>query len=167
MNNTPKLTNQKKFSLKNFKPAIKEGTNRFLILRVDSDTIPTRNGNREVLKLDIELNDEAEPSKKMVVKNHMVFVDDTPRSVFYFFTEAVEKGLNVTGFDPEDLVGKKGSLRLSYYRPEGSDRSFERLNDWVFDFPQKQVNEQLQEYLGQDDFELTEEDINFGGPTND
>lgn len=163
MNHTPKPTNQKKFSLKDFKPAIKEGTNRFLILGADNDTISTKNGDREVLKLDIELSDEAEPSKKMVVNNHMVFVDDTPRSMFYFFIEAVQKGLNVTGFDPEDLVGKKGSLRLSYYRPEGSDRSFERLNDWVFDFPQKLVNEQLQEYIGEENFELTDEDINFGG----
>lgn len=163
MNNTTEPTNKKEFRLSNFEPAVNEGTNRFLILNAESDTISTKNGDREVLKLDVELSDVENPTKTMTLKNHMLFIDFTIRSRFHLFSQAVIRGLNVTTFTPVDLIGKKGSVSLSYYRPEGSNRTFDRLNDWLFDFPREQVNEQLQAYMGEDNFELTDEDIDFGG----
>lgn len=163
MNNTIESANKKEFRLSDFESAIKEGSNRFIILDANYDTISTKNGDREVLKLDIELSDEANPSKRRTLKNHMIFIDLTTGSRFHLFAQAVIRGLNTTTFIPEDLIGKKGQTSLSYYKPEGSDRSYNRLNDWVFDFPQEKVNEKLQEYVGEDEFDLTEEDINFGG----
>lgn len=162
-----------------FVKKIEEGPVSFLMLDAKYDQKVTKNGVKDVLELEVEIQslDQSDGRKESI--SSTLFIDYFERSQFYLFVNAVAEGVKLTAFEPSELIGLEGKAKLSYYKPEGYIYAFPRLNEWVFYQKSSKVAEALAEYETEEveevketetteeaeernlDFELTDEDINF------
>ena len=142
---------EKEICLSDFKVAMEEGTKRFKILNAEYDTINTKKGESEVIRMRIELEDIDNPLNNMILENHLMFIDYTPRGRFNQFVQSVLTATGKQAFVPNDIIGLEGKVDLSFYRPEGSDFSYERLDNFIFSAPRDEVKEKLNTYIDQDD----------------
>lgn len=162
-----------------FVKKIEEGDVEFLLLNARYDTKMTKNGEKKVVDLELEiqqLEQENGPKEEIPIT---IFIDYYEGSQFYIFVKAVSEGLNLTTFSPDDLINLRGKATLKYQKPEGYTRDFPRLYNWVFYEKNGKVAEALAEYEAEGDeeveereaveevegkklnFDVTDEDINF------
>lgn len=156
--------NEKKIKLSDFK-GVGVGLNRFKILDAEYDEIPTRNGNKEVVRLDVELIDNLDRTKRLQISNHILFIDLNTTSQFHRFVQSITDALGTEDFSPKAVIGLEGRVTLSHYRPEGSDFTFNRLNGWTFDAPESRVSEELESYVEsqlQEDREIADDGTEIG-----
>jgi len=154
---------EKGISLSDFQSPVEEGLNQFTILDAYYNTISTKNGDKEIVQLKVELKDQSDSSLKMTLEKYYLFIDYTKGGSFNHFIKSVLKVLNSTTFRPESLIGLEGVVELSYYKPTGKSISYEQLNNWTFKISQEQTNQKLNKYLeeNQNNFELGDEDLDF------
>lgn len=155
--------NEKIISLDAFEPRVPDGPVKFLVLDGRYDELETKNGKREILKLDLELQELHNSNKKNEKKSINLFVDYNQGSFFHQFVQAVVEGAFITAFQPSKLINLKGQATLSHYQPEGYKFGFPQLSDWVFYQSNQKLTEALEKYQEDDmNFNIDEDDINFG-----
>lgn len=156
--------NEKSIFLSQFEAKVEDGPVKFLVLDATYEELSTRNGEKEIVKIELELEELDNSSSNKEVKSINLFVDYTPRGRFYKFVHAAVTALSANSFQPSKLIGLKGEAVLSHYQPEGRDSSFPQINDWVFYERNEKVAEALASYQvegKEDEFALSDEDINF------
>lgn len=146
----------KVINLTDFTNQWEEGRVNFLILNAKFDEISTVRGESEVLKLDLELTKIGEKTAKMTLRNHLLFIDYTQKSLFHQFILAANDVLDSKSFTAENLIGLAGEAELKYYQREGSKFSFERMFDWRFKFLPKETEKVLKHH-----FDVNDSDIDF------
>jgi len=159
MNNNDKI-----ISLDAFEPNVPDGPVSFLVLDAKYDVLNTKNGKKDILKLEVEVQELHNSNGKREEKSVNLFIDYNQGSFFHQFVQAVAEGALMTAFQPSKLINLKGQATLSHYQPEGYKFGFPQLNDWVFYQSNEKTLEALEKYQEDEDinFELSEEDINFG-----
>lgn len=149
---------EKAIFLSQFENKVSDGLTRFVVLDATYDEIKTKKGETsEVIKLNVELTDVDKPSNSMELKNHLLFVNYSPGGVFHDFIKAFLEATHSTAFTPSALVGRKGKVELSHYKPNGAEFAYARLTNWVFDASANHVTKALKKY--EDD--IAEDDIDF------
>lgn len=148
--------NEKSIFLSQFKPTVEDGPVKFIVLNAMYDELPTKNGVKEIVKLELELQELNNADGGTEAKEINLFVDFTPRGRFYKFVNAAVTALSTTSFQPSKLTGLKGEADLSHYQPEGSEISYPQLNSWVFYQSNEKVAEALAKYQDDDNFDVEE-----------
>lgn len=150
---------EKTIYLSEFEPKVNDGPVEFVILGAEYDTITTKRGkNSEIVKLKLELQELNNPSSDKEVKNINLFVDRNPGGPFHRFIAASLKALSTTAFRPSLLINLRGKAVLSRHRPEGSDFSFPRVNDWIFYKSNEEVANALASYQEDNDIDFNLEE---------
>lgn len=165
--------------INNFVKKVEEGSVEFLVLNAKYDEKSTRNGVKEIVQLELEIQNSHQPNGRKEKISITLFIDYFEGSQFYRFVSAVAEGVGLTAFEPSDLIGLKGQANLSYQKPEGYTFAFPRLHDWVFYQRDEKVAEALAEYETEEveeveeretaeeverkklNFDVTDEEINF------
>lgn len=145
---------EKEIFLSHFKAKVEDGPVKFLVLDAKYDEITTKNGKKEIVKLEVELEELNNPDSNKVVQSVNLFVDYNPRGRFYNFVNAAVTAMETNSFQPSKLIGSKGTASLSHYTPKGSELSFAQLNDWVFYKSNVKVAKALANYLDDDDMDF-------------
>jgi|SRR5690625_503623 len=145
---------EKAIYLSQFEAKVDDGPVKFLVLDAKYDEMPTKNGVKEIVKLELELEELNNPDSDKEVKSINLFVDYNPRGRFYNFVNAAVTAMATTSFQPSKLIGLKGEASLSHYTPKGSDLSFAQMNDWVFYKSNEKVAKALASYQEDDDFDF-------------
>ncbi|MEI3610450.1 hypothetical protein [Pseudogracilibacillus sp. SO10305] len=148
--------NEKSILLSQFEAKVEDGPVKFRVLNAMYDDIPTKNGVKEIVKLELELQELNNADGSTEVKEINLFVDFTPRGHFYKFVNAAITALSTTSFQPSKLIGLKGEAVLSHYQPEGSDFSYPRINNWVFYQRNDKVAKALEQYQKDDGIDFDE-----------
>lgn len=148
-------------SLSDFSKGIKPGLNRFVILQAVCDKVLTKKGMEvDAISLQVELADIENPSSKEILQNHLIFMNFKENSAFHkFVVSVVEATGKESLFNIGDLVGLEGTVELSYYRPEGSESSFPRLNQWNFSVTENDIHQALTQYADNLDLDADLEEI--------
>lgn len=142
----------KVIKLSDFQNPVEEGQNRFIILDAEYDTIVTKKGEtEEVIRFHIELSDPNNSTRKLELSRYLMFINLTADSEFFKFVHSALTATRSEVLSLPALIGLKGIVGLSYYRPEGSEQTFPRLYKWIFDIPNERVSEALANYLDADD----------------
>lgn len=145
---------EKVIFLSQFETKVEDGPVRFLVLDAKYDELTTKNGKKEIVRLELELEELNNPDSNKEVKSVNLFVDYNPRGRFFKFVNAAITALSTTSFQPSRLIGLKGEATLSHYTPKGGDLSFAQMNDWVFYKSNEKVEKALVRYQEDDiDFE--------------
>lgn len=146
--------NEKSIFLSQFKPTVEDGPVKFTVLNAMYDKLPTKNGVKEIVKLEIEVQEKDNEKGDKEVKSINIFTDFIPGGRFHKFVNAAITALSTTSFQPSKLIGLKGEAILSHYQPEGSDFSFPQMNDWVFYQSNQKVAEAIAKYKEDDDMDF-------------
>jgi len=146
--------NEKTIYLSQFEAKVEDGPVKFLVLDAKYEEIPTKNGKKEIVKIELELEELDKPESNKEVKSINLFVDYNPRGRFFKFVNSALTALATISFQPSKLVGMKGEAVLSHYTPKGSDVAYAQLNDWVFYKPNKIVAEALASYQEDNDIDF-------------
>lgn len=148
--------NEKSILLSQFEAKVEDGPVKFRVLNAMYDDIPTKNGVKEIVKLELEVQELNNADGSTEVKEINLFVDFTPRGRFYKFVNAAITALSTSSFQPSKLIGLKGEAVLSHYQPEGSDFSYPQINNWVFYQRNDKVAKALEQYGKDDDIDFEE-----------
>lgn len=148
--------NEKSILLSQFEAKVEDGPVQFRVLKAMYDEIPTKNGVKEIVKLELELQELNNANGGTEVKEINLFVDFTPRGRFHRFVNAAITALSTTSFQPSRLIDLKGEAVLSHYQPEGSEFSYPQINSWVFYEKNEKVAEALAKYQDDDNFDVEE-----------
>lgn len=162
------MENEEAIYLSEFEPKVSDGDVNFLILDAKYDMIKTkRDKNIQIVKLRMEVQELDNPSGEKETKSITLFVNRNPEGAFHKFVKASLRALRTTAFQPSLLVNLKGKAVLSHYTPEGSERSFPRINNWVFYSSSQEVAESLANYQEKNEFHLEDDDIDFDSEEED
>src|SRR5699024_6101202 len=145
--------NEKTIFLSQFKPTVEDGPVKFTVLNAMYDKLPTKNGVKEIVKLEIEIQEKDNEKGDKEVKSINIFTDFIPGGRFHKFVNAAITALSTTSFQPSRLIGLKGEADLSHYQPEGSDFSYPQINNWCFYQRNDKVAKALEQYQKDDDFD--------------
>lgn len=104
------------------------------------DKIPTSNGEADVIKLDVTINDSNHNSKNLL--SHLIFVDTNTNSIYGQFVKSVANALRKTDFDSIDLKNLNGTA--NYYI---NNKGYPVLTNWKFIIPLNQSKQMIQEYI--------------------
>lgn len=146
--------NEKSIFLSQFKPTVEDGPVKFTVLNAMYDELPTKNGVKEIVKLEIEVQEKDNEKGDKEVKSINIFTDFIPGGRFHKFVDAAITALSTTSFQPSKLIGLKGEAVLSHYQPEGSDFSYPQINNWVFYQRNDKVAKALEQYRKDDDIDF-------------
>ena len=148
--------NEKSIFLSQFKPTVEDGPVKFTVLNAMYDELPTKNGVKEIVKLEIEVQEKDNEKGDKEVKSINIFTDFIPSGRFHKFVNAAITALSTSSFQPSKLIGLKGEAVLSHYQPEGSDFSYPQINNWVFYQQNDKVVKALEQYRKDDDIDFEE-----------
>lgn len=149
--------NEKTIFLSQFKPTVEDGPVKFTVLTAMYDKLPTKNGVKEIVKLEIEVQEKDNEEGDKEVKSINIFTDFIPGGRFHKFVNAAITALSTTSFQPSKLIGLKGEAVLSHYQPEGSDFSYPQINNWIFYCQRNEkVAKALEQYQKDDDIDFGE-----------
>lgn len=152
--------NEKKIYLSEFERKVQDGDVAFVVLNAEYDTITSKKGKQmEVVKLRLELSELNGSANDKEFKNINIFVDRNPDGAFHKFVSSALTALQTTAFQPSLLINLKGKAVLSHHKPEGSEYSFPRMNDWIFYKSSEALAEAIASYEKDDD----EFDVDFEG----
>lgn len=104
------------------------------------DKIPTSNGEADVIKLYLTINDSNHNSKNL--HSHLIFVDTNINSIYGQFVKSVANALRKTDFTSIDLKGLNGTA--NYYI---NNKGYTVLTNWNFIIPLNQSNPMIQEHI--------------------
>lgn len=139
--------NEKVIFLSQFESKVDDGPVRFVIVDAKNDVIRTKKGTTsEVIKLDIEITDIEDSSKSKEIKSFLMFENYTSGGVFHKFIKSFLDGTKSTNFTVRKLIGLKGKVELSHYKPEDAEIAYPRLTNWIFDAPNNEVSKTLEKY---------------------
>src|SRR5699024_3934775 len=147
--------NEETIYLSQFEAKVEDGPVKFLVLDAKYEEIPTKNGKKEIVKIEMELEELDKPESNKEVKSIDVFVDYNPRGRFFKFVNSALTALATISFQPSQLVGMKVEAVLSHYTPKGSDVAYAHLNDWVFYILNRIVAEALACYHDANELDVT------------
>lgn len=117
-----------------------QGMVSITINKAIDDKIPTSNGEANVIKLDVTINDSNHTSKNLL--SHLIFVDTNVNSIYGQFVKSVANALRKTDFTSIDLKGLNGTA--NYYI---NNKGYPVLTDWKFIIPLNQSNQMIQEHI--------------------
>src|SRR5690625_3826460 len=132
--------------INDFVKKVEEGQVDFLVLNAKYDEKSTRNGVKEIVQLELEIQNSHQLNGRKKKISITLSIDNFEGTQFYRFVSAVAEGVGLTAFEPNDLIGLKGQASLSYLKPEGYTIAFPRLHDWLFYQRDEKVAEALAEY---------------------
>src|SRR5699024_10535962 len=121
--------NEKTINISQFEAKDEDGPVKCLGLDGKYKEIPTKNGQKEIEKIELELEEHDKPESNKEDKSINIFVDYNPRGRFFKFVNSALTALATISFQPSKLVGMKGEAVLSHYTPKGSDVAYAQLND--------------------------------------
>jgi hypothetical protein len=135
-------------SLSSFSKGAKEGLNSFLILQAKYDQMILKTGEpKDVISFQIELTNLEDPTCKETLSNFIIFVDYTNNSQFHQIIRSASMALGSTEMiTVNEFIGLKGTVVLSYRKPEGTDVAYPRLNTWTFYMPPAKATADLARY---------------------
>ncbi|MCH4457701.1 hypothetical protein MKR21_06705 [Staphylococcus haemolyticus] len=129
-----------KHSVNYLKDEVIQGMVSITINNAIDDKIPTSNGEADVIKLDVTINDSNHNSKNL--HSHLIFVDTNVNSIYGQFVKSVANALRKTDFTSIDLKGLNGTA--NYYI---NNKGYPVLTDWKFIIPLNQSNQMIQEHI--------------------
>src|SRR5699024_7169541 len=118
------IKNEKAIYLSQFEAKVEDGPVKFLVLDAKYEEIPTKHGEKEIVKIELELEELDKPESNKAVKSINLFVDYHPRGRFFKFVNPALTPLATISFHPRKFVGMKGAAALSHYTPRGSDVAY-------------------------------------------
>src|SRR5690625_4352641 len=146
--------NEKTIYLSQFEAKVEDGPVKFLVLDAKYEEIPTKNGKKEIVKIELELEELDKPESNKEVKSINLFVDYNPRGLFFKFVNSALTSLATISFQPSTLVGMKGVAVLSHYTPKRTAVAYALLNACGLSTPNKIVAEALVGYQNDNDIDF-------------
>src|SRR5699024_4358629 len=97
--------NEKSIIISQFKPTVEDVPVKVTVLNAMYDELPTKNGVKEIVKLENEVQKKDNEKGDKDVKSINIFTDFIPSGRFHKFVNAAITALSTSSFQPSKLIG--------------------------------------------------------------